>query len=310
MEVPKVSNEKAILTLKQSPKVVKVPFLNRFKAKKVRFSPTEVQPPEQVTSSGVEKPQTSNQIQNLCVVLDSLRGSGVRDLVGHLVDEYALTQHLLYRSPQIELQLELYPLRTLLDVTRSQANRPAYTQTELLWDQRLQLAILLALGVLRLGGSWIENTWTSRDILLLKEGQSVNTGQPYIQRDIVESRPAIKATAPTSSLASCIIRSEAIFSLGLMLVELAFSQPLEELYQSEDKDAAESLQKLKTATRLLPKIEGDRGSKFHQATKACLLVPSSLPSTSLDDKRFQDYVLAEIVTPMMDDHEIMFGLRP
>lgn len=208
---------------------------------------------------------------------------------------------MLYTSPQVKHRLGLVPLGELLQ---------AHERTEVLWDRALELAVTLSLNVIRLCGSWMRETWNSFDILLTKlEQQEVNTQQACLEWDVTSSHVGAVANVPATSgsLASHLIRSEATFSLGLVLVELAFDRPLTELFQPEDTDPDIKLQNVKTVTRLLPRIRGNKGKNYFKALEACLFVPPSVSSTSFDDKEFQDYCLRNILSPLMADFQLMFA---
>lgn len=272
----------------------------------VTLAPLVVPVPRLIPLSGIRLRESSKEIGNLCEILRTPGGYSSQQAIGYLHDSSAFAKHLFYPSPQYEIAIDLLPLTAVFDANK--ASRSLHTPAELLWNQRLHLAFILALNALRMGGSWMKDRWSSCDILLPRSGQSLDTSQPYIVRDITDIPPNTVSLNRTNSLATILVRCEAIFSLGLALVELAFGQLLSQLRRPEDEDPNDTLRDLKTATRLLPKIKGNRGLRYHQATKTCLLLPSTLSSTSLDDRDFQEFVLAEVVTPIKADLETIFFL--
>ncbi|KAL9619595.1 MAG: hypothetical protein Q9160_005782 [Pyrenula sp. 1 TL-2023] len=289
------------------PKPAKVSFHHTI-AKKIRFGKvkfTAQSPPAQPSGNTVPAaiagvPASLTQIRSLCEVLRSLEAYQADQCIGFIPDGRGLAHHMLYAAPQSKVQRELVPFRAFLD---------SCSQREFLWDQALELALTLALNVIRMSGSWMRASWDSSDILVASHGkQEVNIDQACLEWDVTSNHaPPSNSPNPTTSLASHLVRSEATFSLGIMLVELALNRPISELLAAGDRDGDARLQNLKTATRLLPKIRGNKGKTYSKALEACLFIPSSVTSTSFDDKEFQDYFLRSIVSPLMADFQVMFA---
>lgn len=120
------------------------------------------------------------------------------------------------------------------------------TSTAIALPEKLRLARLLARAVLRFHATlWLNREWQSKDVVFCKlEGgplrsahapylkARVNTPAgrdprqlPGIDHDIDQANPQSIRTP---------IRNRMIFNLGVMLVELAYDSPLQELQLPED----------------------------------------------------------------------------
>ena len=253
-----------------------------------------------------DPPNLPASISDLCEALRQTREKAIKGQIGCIEIQDEPWQYSLYFEGLVPSQTELVTLRGILERSKlHQGRAPHHQSTELLWEDSLRLAVQLALGVLRMEGSWIKGELKTDNVLFDKMRHEASV-QDLISRDEASSGP-VNSISP---LVAHLIRSEALFSLGLILVELAFGQVLESLRIPEDSDSNERLQDLKTATRLLPHIKGNRGPRYQQVVESCLFVPFHIKSVDLDEEEFQKYILANVVSPLMTDFDVLFDLGP
>lgn len=257
----------------------------------------------------LHNPEPANlpaSISDLCEALRHTREKAIKGQIGCIAIQDEPWQYSLYFEGLVPSQTELITLRGVLERSRlHQGRAPHHQSTELLWEDSLRLAVQLALSVLRMEGSWIKGELKTENVLFDKLQHEASV-QDLISQDELSCGPV----SSVSPLVAHLIRSEALFSLGLILIELAFGQVLESLRVPEDLDSNERLQDLKTATRLLPHIRGNRGPRYQQVVESCLLVPLHIKSVDLDEEEFQKYILANVVSPLMTDFDVLFDLGP
>ena len=252
----------------------------------------------------LEPPNLPAAISDLCEVLRQTREKAIKGRIGCIEIQDEPWQCSLFFEGLVPSQTELITLRGILERSRlHQGRAPHHQSTELLWEDSLRLAVQLALSVLRMEGSWIKGELKTENVLFNKLQHEAS-----VQDLISQDEPKCGPVSPVSPLVAHLIRSQALFSLGLILVELAFGQLLESLRTLDEFDSNERLQDLKTATRILPHIRGNRGPRYQQVVESCLFVPLHIKSVDLDGEEFQKYILANVVSPLMTDFDVLFDL--
>lgn len=187
---------------------------------------------------------------------------------------------------------------TSLQSLGSQANRPAFMLSR---RDRLFLAATLASSVLQFHGSWLKSHWRSRDILFpkVKAGTKSIVECPYLSGHEVSNATTTEPTTRTTT--NSLIRSEALFPLGLVLVELSLCQSISSLRIPEDEDPNETIANLKTASRVLQeRVYSESGCRYGDVVDKCLFW-SETRDMSVDDDEFQQLVFQRIVSPLVDD---------
>ncbi|GIJ85144.1 hypothetical protein Asppvi_004000 [Aspergillus pseudoviridinutans] len=166
---------------------------------------------------------------------------------------------------------------------------------------RLILAVNLACSVMQFHGNWLRKYWRARDIMFIKEKFDPSE-HPYVVCDIA-SQPSMDKNQESSPL----IRSEVLFPLGLILVELSLCRNLESLRTLEDADPLEAVTNLKTAARYLPVVEMESGLRYGQVVKWCLF-GSDTGNTTLEDE-MQEEVFQNVVARLVENVWDVSGLQ-
>jgi hypothetical protein len=121
---------------------------------------------------------------------------------------------------------------------------------------------------------------------------------PYVVWDVA-GEPSMDKNQASSPL----IRSEVLFPLGLVLVELSLCRNLESLRTQEDEDSLEAVANLKTAARYLPAVEMESGLRYGQVVKRCLFGSDTVATISEDESMHEivfEYVIAPLVQNLRD----------
>lgn len=162
---------------------------------------------------------------------------------------------------------------------------------------RLRLSLNLACSVLQFHGSWLKQHWRPRD-LMLESPDTDRVGDLYVPwtvgENLDDSGEWKGSNAPT------LIRNQILFPLGLVLVELSLCQTLDFARRPEDEDCNEAHANLKTATRLLPKVEELSGPEYADVVDRCLSWHDRR-ETSLETEKMQEEVFELIIFPLMEN---------
>ncbi|GIC90229.1 uncharacterized protein Aud_006661 [Aspergillus udagawae] len=217
-----------------------------------------------------------------------------RELLGCIADKRY--RHHMYhvRSIADDLQSHSQSLEELI-ATSSTFPQPLL-QGKYIFSRRdrLILAVNLACSVLQFHGNWLRKYWRARDIKFMKEKFDPSE-HPYVVCDIA-GEPSMDENKESSPL----IRSEVLFPLGLILVELSLCRNLESLRTLEDADPLEAVANLKTAARYLPVVEMESGLGYGQVVKWCLF-GSDTVDTTLEDEIMQEKVFENVVARLVEN---------
>lgn len=99
---------------------------------------------------------------------------------------------------------------------------------------------------------------------------------------------------------TCLIRSEALFRLGLVLTELSLGKSLMQLNRSEDSESDVVATQMTNAQRLLGHVYNESGSRYGDVVRRCLHCPFDVRDASLANEEFQVMVLDFIVSPLSE----------
>ena len=249
---------------------------------------------------------TLNPITDICTSV--YQPSQADGALGFLADDQ-VNQHrhdvYLVDTAQTSLEIHTESLENLLKNAR-----PSLTRRVLTRRDRLYIAVTLASSVLQLDRTmWLKRQWKSSDITFhYVEGRTsplsqMNFSDPYLSWKVASQDLEPNNSAEASSLH--LMRSEALFTLGLTLVELCFGQTLLRMQKPDEADLNETLARLNTARRLLDrhKILIEMGEKYETVVRTAIFCTFNMPDVSLDNDECQRAVYAEIVTPLTETLE-------
>ena len=171
--------------------------------------------------------------------------------------------------------------------------------------EKFQLAKLLALAVLRFYSTpWLGEGLRSKDVVFV-DLQEVSLDPFHIP--CLKSRVLISSNGEDQSVSGHTtinsqgnsgqlrspVRNQTLYSLGVLLVELAYNSPLQDLQISED-DQGDPHTLYWAALRLGDRVWRELGQKYADAVKICLYGGFGA-SSELDDPRVQKQFFDEVV---------------
>ena len=152
---------------------------------------------------------------------------------------------------------------------------------------RLKLASAMALAYLQLQSTpWLYSGLDKSDIIFMclnRPDATIDFSAPHISQKFTprgaprssSTSTAVSDSSSAMSMALAFInqsRTEGLFALGKLLVELAFNSPLEDLYDDEDKDHGKVFEftQYLAAKHLLPEIYEEYGYLYGEAVRRCI----------------------------------------
>ena len=175
------------------------------------------------------------------------------------------------------------------------------------------LAVILAHAALHCSNSpWLCNDWSKEHVSFFEKESSrgPDLGRPYLTVNF-NHKPS--SAAEDASLLN-EQPSPALVSLGILLLEIYLSEPIESRWSQEDltnDGRPNEHTNLTTAYRLLQDSEGDQPMGYRRAIEACLEYDKILASNiGLDSEKISEQVYEDIVCPLEQELEHGFGLRP
>lgn len=174
------------------------------------------------------------------------------------------------------------------------------------------LAVILAHAALHCSNSpWLCDDWGKEHITFFRKVSSggPDLGRPYLAINFDDKASDTIVDASLTSEQSC----PALLSLGILLLEIYLSEPIESRWAQEDlKDGQPNeLTNLTTAYRLLQDSEGDQPKGYRSAIQACLEYDQIIASNvGLDNEEIRKQIYESIVYPLEQELEHGFDLRP
>ncbi len=172
------------------------------------------------------------------------------------------------------------------------------------YPEKLTLAKLLALAVLRFHSTpWLNSEWGSRDIVFygITDFSEDSLNGPFLKSMVASTAGSTNqiivapnvASQTTMSRQRSPIRNQTLYNLGVMLVELAYNRPLQDLQKPED-DQGDPYTSYWTATRMGDKVGRKLGPVYADAVNICLYGGFG-PSSDLKDTQVQARFFDEVI---------------
>jgi len=248
-------------------------------------------------------------ISDMCLALRSVNTtSKPKEYIGTISDGADTTRRYnFYLVGKIDGGVETQSLEDLLSSSSSSIIIPAgHGNRTLSRRDRLFLAATLASSVLQFHGTWLKSQWDSRDILFAKSqiGSKTVVEHLYLSGHKVhmpqESTRFPKTTEATKSL----IRSQALFPLGITLVELSLGQPISALWVPENNEPVNAVTSYIIGSQqldsLLDNVYGESGGHYGDVVKKCLYW-SDTRNVGFEDDGFQRIFFNTVVLPLVED---------
>lgn len=171
-----------------------------------------------------------------------------------------------------------------------------------------QLASTLGSTVLQLHSTpWLEG-WDKQDIQYLPEAEGDTARsptipvQPYISRRFSSSKSRMSSvsSSKTATQVQSFARNETLFTLGVVLIEIAYNKPIEDLVEPGDLARTAAMTRHFTALRLHKQIQLEMGKQYQRAVVGCLFCDFGAEFSDADLKvpQFQRKVLEHVVLPL------------
>ncbi|PGH00345.1 hypothetical protein GX51_05843 [Blastomyces parvus] len=181
---------------------------------------------------------------------------------------------------------ELSPLRQVKPLTRK---------------ERFKLAVTVSTSVLQFDDTpWLKQAWGTNDIHFLVKPCSSMPEQAYLST-VFSQTNQMPTNQQDRTRYPPLIRNKALFTLGIVLIELAFGKPLKDL--RTDKDVEESLGMpdlvdMFTIKRLLEGVEDEAGYDYSEAVRRCIECPFDGKDARFTNESFQEAVHDWIIEPL------------
>lgn len=244
----------------------------------LRFQDTVSVAPEVSPSTGLTDPLANLcKNSNFCTHLQKFisQSQPSRTAIGYL-ELSGPSKHLVYIDAkwqtvrQTSASAHLRSLHdTLVETSAVQVSSPVLSL-----DLRLRLAKQLATAVLHFHAtSWLRNSWTSREVLMsagdLHAEDNGSTPETFVTTQIRGPHgPLARAQTLPSPI---VVRNRLLFSLGVMLLELAYQHPLSALTIERDKDVSNpGNTEYFTADRLSRQVSAHMGARYAEITRKCV----------------------------------------
>lgn len=197
--------------------------------------------------------------------------------IGYL-KKSAISKHLIYLecdSSATSAKSGSTNLRSLRDVLRE--DRGDTTHDGFSFAQRITLAKQLAQAVLHFHKTaWLQDSWDSRTILVRRsKGPRAPTSNADSALEVFATTNIYSPTAnynlaPTSPN-PLVIRNRLLFSLGVVLIELAYEKPLASMIDQIDRiGTAQQDVPYRTADRLSKRVSRWMGPMYAETVHKCL----------------------------------------
>jgi hypothetical protein len=173
------------------------------------------------------------------------------------------------------------------------------------------LAVVLSHAFLHYCESpWVSNKWNKEHVNFFATINGPDLMRPYLATQF-----EAWATCP-EDMSDNMYRhpSPALLSLGILLLELYLSKPIESLWDYDDtEDGMEGINtNWITAEKLLDMMEDDLYEGYKNAIQACLKIDyiDSEDSLSLDHEGFRRLIYERVVVPLEDELDNGFHITP
>jgi hypothetical protein len=187
---------------------------------------------------------------------------------------------------------------SLTELLSALQNQKIASEATFSFFERVRLAKQLAIAVLQFHATpWLKNSWCSNDVYLYgtdpAKFQTVSDiNEPYLNVSVKGPHCPVSrcSTMPSRTL----VRNPLLFSLGVMLLELAHGAPLRSLQKNSDIDANDQNTEYYTADRVRLSTSRLLGGRYAEVARKCIQCDfgrgSDLENISLQEAYYRDVV--------------------
>jgi len=259
-----------------------------------------------------QAPSNLEQIKNICHVMQRLSNiMSPQNCLGYLCEDglQPLGVYLSRSARAAYDSQEVISLADLLSRKNAAQDQCLVTPGNLLSRaDRLSLALTIASSVLQLYQTpWLREKWDKHDILIKDCDKGPYQEEIYVSGTFSSS--TVKEMTEKPSVFSPV-RNEALFALGIVLIELCLGQPLENLRRPEDpldtRSQPNAMTDWETACRLMESVEMESGKRYRDAVRRCIWCDFDQSTTTLDNDEFRLAVYNGVVAPLEEDMKDCF----
>lgn len=203
----------------------------------------------------------------------------------------------------------------------SSPSQPRQVDTgKLSGQQRLSIAVDLAHGVLQLYQTpWLCDSWSMKDVYFFSHGvdnlKRPKIDWPFVTRTFGQNDHRSESKQPPdepliNDIARCLIINKTLFALGIVLIELCFKKPFNQLcaeIESLDGPASEGtpdvLKTYRVATDLIEAVYNEQGMEYGYVVQRCLRCEFGVQDSlkRFEFEAFRAKVYEGVVAPLEQD---------
>lgn len=229
-------------------------------------------------------------IGKLCRYFRQVKSPNTGDPCIGFLERTQTFKHFVYPSPSLQRSLTTSPSTSLKQILSS--------GTEEDWVQKLRLARLLSLAVLRFHSTpWLSESWSSNDVFSFDKDDALFES-PCVNAHLSSTQSNAPINHPGSN-ASSLATNEFLFNLGVVLIELGYDAPIESLNQAGHLQSGASGQvaEFMAARRLGASVHKKLNMTYGRLVEKCLNCNFGV-ATNLDDTELQSAVIVHVVNQL------------
>ena len=210
-------------------------------------------------------------------------------------------KHLVYFAAPVTVHKYTEPesLALIIGLMEGKAESEQFLEYE-----RLRLATRLAEAVLQFHATpLLKGFWHGDDVIFFRQGQlddSASISSPHLNVQVgsTTSPKAIEqGNQDVENVVGHMIRNPYLFSLGVVLIELALQAPLRSLYKSSDmiNGQCNALSDFLVASRLSETISSSLGPMYGKIVRKCLNCDFGQGTSDLGNEKLKAAVYQDVV---------------
>ena len=213
-----------------------------------------------------------------------------------VLEDTAQCKHLVYPSPSTVASKSRKA--TSLEQLVTSKKAPG-VMSGILIHERIALAKMLAIAVLQYHATpWLQLSWRSQDVLFFEvEGNERMQGAPDLSMPYINAKIQGQSMHVLTQPQSALARNSVLFSLGVVLLELAYGASLESLQRPCDTENGQLHSEFFTARRLARLKNSIMGATYNNIIEQ--LVEGVFPcSDDLDNPVLQTRYYEDVICPL------------
>ena len=260
-------------------------------------------------TKALDKQPDLNPIADLCMTMKGLQSSQRQECLGLLIDELTRQKHGIFPPKKPCIRKGSWSTLSLQNlISQSPTVERRFTRAD-----KLRLAVILSSSVLQLHETpWLNETWQKGDIMFIDTIDGPLYSHPFVAKNFHFTKPSTQLRVyNTTANIHRAIRNPILFALGVLLIELCLSKPMDELKRPEEKTSDGTTNPILdwlAADRLVQEVYVEGGSRYGDAVRHCIRCDFDKREFNLEDDEFQRAVYEGVVSLLEDDLKQFHGL--